>query len=354
MNIVTKSFGTTKDGEKATLYTITNKKGMQVSFTDYGANIVSIIVPDKYGVMKDVVLGYDSVKGYEKNAPGYGSFIGRYANRIAGATFTIKDKIYHLEKNDGENCLHGGSKSYNKFMYETEIFKEEDGISVEFSRLSPDMEQGFPGNLDITLTYTLTNNNELVLEYYAVCDADTVLNFTNHSYFNLAGHDSGTILNQKVRIAAEQFSEVKEGLIPTGRFIDVAGTPLDFRKFKTIGEEIDADYEPLILGNGYDQNFILQTSKEEGDAQLVAELWDEESGRYMEVFTDLPGLQLYSANSLPQDETGKDRVTYKRRAGICFETQYYPNALNTEEKLNGRIKQEESFSSATIYKFSIK
>ena len=187
MGVSRKDFGTTKKKEKAVLYTMTNKNGMKVSVTDFGANIVEIIVPDKNGKFEDINLGYDDVSGYEKNAPGFGSFIGRVANRVADARFEVNGKVYELEKNDGENCLHGGSIGYNKLMYEAETFEEDGSVSVEFSRLSPDMEQGFPGNMDITVSYTLTDENELVIEYFAVSDKDTILNFTNHSYFNLKG-----------------------------------------------------------------------------------------------------------------------------------------------------------------------
>lgn len=352
MSIVKKSFGMTKDGEKATLYVIINKKGMEVSFTDYGANIVNILVPDKNGVKKDVVLGYDSVTGYEDNAPGYGSFIGRNANRIANAEVTINGTVYQLEKNDGINNLHSGNKSYNKYMYETEIFEEEDVTCIEFSRFSPHMEQGFPGNLDITVTYTLTEDNELVIEYFAVSDAETIVNFTNHSYFNLAGHNSGSVLEQKVRIFSDQFSNTDSLLIPDGKLIDVTGTPFDFREMKAIGKDIACDYEPLKLGGGYDHNYILNTSREE--AGKVAELYDEKSGRFMEVFTDLPGIQLYSANFIAGNEAGKEGYIYQKRDGICFESQFYPNSCNMENVPNGRIRAGEEFESVTIYKFSVK
>ena len=352
MGIKTKSFGTTKDGQKAVLYSLTNSKGMQVDFTDYGANIVRIIVPDKNGKMADVVLGYDSVTGYEGNAPGYGSFLGRCANRISDAEFEINGVKYTLDKNDGKNCLHSGFKSYNKFMYETETFEEDGALSIEFSRLSPDMEQGFPGNLDITVTYTLTDDNELVIEYFAVSDKDTIINFTNHSYFNLAGHSSGSVLDQKVKIYADKYTVTDAGLIPTGEMADVAGTPLDFREWKKIGQDINADFEPLKLGHGYDHNFVLNTTRDE--VTLIAELHDDNSGRHMEVFTDLPGMQFYSANFLPENEKAKDGCVYKSRDGICFESHFFPNSCKMENVPNGRIKAGQEFESTTIYKFSVK
>lgn len=238
MGITKKSFGVTKAGEQATLYTMENAAGMKVSVSDFGAVIVDIIVPDRNKNFVDVNLGYDNVSGYEGNAPGYGSFLGRVANRIAGAKFSVNGKTYEVAKNDGENCLHSGTKSYNKYMYEVKTSEMEGSMSVEFSRLSPHMEQGFPGNLDLSVTYTLTDNNELVIEYGAVSDEDTVLNLTNHAYFNLKGEGSGTVLGYKVWINADKITETDAGLIPTGGFLDVTGTPMDFRTMKTIGQDI--------------------------------------------------------------------------------------------------------------------
>ena len=211
MKTTQKSFGKTARGEEVTLYTIINKNGMEVSFTDFGANIVRIVVPDKKGTMADITLGYDNVTGYEENRPGFGSFIGRHANRISDAKFELNGKVYELDKNDGKNNLHGGFTGYNKLMYEAEVFEAEDMASVEFSRLSPHMEQGFPGNLDITVTYSLTEANELVLEYHAVSDRDTIVNLTNHAYFNLSGHNSGSILEHKVWIKANEFTPTTPG-----------------------------------------------------------------------------------------------------------------------------------------------
>ncbi len=352
MGVTTKSFGTTRAGEKTTLYTMTNKNGMQVSVLDYGANIVDIIVPDKNGKMADVNLGYDTVSGYENNGPGYGSFLGRVANRIADAKFNVNGKTYEVVKNDGPNCLHSGLKSYNKYMYETEVFEEADGMTVEFSRLSPDMEQGFPGNMDLTISYTLTDANELVIEYFAVSDQDTVLNLTNHSYFNLKGEGSGTVLDHKAWINSDKITTTNENLIPTGEYTPVDGTPMDFRTMKTIGQDIEADYEPLKQGCGYDHNYVLK-HEEEGAVEKVAELYEETTGRCMEVFTDLPGMQFYSANHIGE-EKGKGGKTYRSRDAICFETQFYPNTLNIPTFPGGRLKAGEEFESVTVYKFSVK
>lgn len=352
MKITQKSFGKTALGQEASLYTLTNGNGMKVSLTDFGANIVSIIVPDAKGNAADVNLGFDNLAGYEVNAPGFGSFIGRHANRIGGAKFELNGKVYELEKNDGNNNLHGGSIGYNKFMYETEVYEDEEIASVEFSRLSPHMEQGFPGNLDVTVTYSLTEANELVIEYLAVSDRDTVVNLTNHSYFNLSGHDSGDILNHKLWIKANQFTPTDTELIPTGELRDVTGTPMDFRNFKTIGQDINADYEPLKIAGGYDHNYVLDISGTE--VEKVAELVDEKSGRRMEVFTDLPGMQLYTGNFLKPQENSKTGAVYEKWGGVCFETQFFPNSVNIPSFPSAILKAGKEFDSVTIYKFSNK
>lgn len=349
MSITQKPFGKTKEGKEATLYTLKNKNGMIVSFTNFGANIVQVIVPDSKGKFDDVALGFDSVTGYENNAPGYGSFIGRHANRIGGAAFEINGKKYELEKNDGQNNLHGGFKGYNKFFYEVELFEEEDSSSIEFSRLSPHMEQGFPGNLDISVTYTLTDDNELVIEYLAVSDKDTIVNLTNHSYFNLAGHNAGTVLNHKVRIDADKFTPTDDTLIPTGEFIDVTGTPMDFRKLKSIGEEINADYEPLKQAGGYDHNYVLNISGTE--IEKFAEFVDENSGRVMEMYTDMPGVQLYTGNFISGKEAGKGGYVYQKQGGACFETQYFPNSCNIPEFQSCFLKAGNEYDFVTVYKF---
>lgn len=350
MKITQKSFGKTSKGEEATLYTIANSNGMKVTFTNYGANIVSIFVPDSKGNVADIALGFENIAGYEENGPGFGSFIGRHANRIGGARFELNGKVYELEKNDGANNLHGGSVGYNKFIYEAEIYEEDDIASIEFSRLSPNMEQGFPGNLDISVTYSLTETNELVIEYYANSDKDTIVNLTNHSYFNLAGHNSGSIHDHQVWIKANQFTPTTKDLIPTGELSDVAGTPMDFRTMKKIGQDIDADYEPLKMAGGYDHNFVLDISGSE--VEKVAELYEEKSGRRMEIFTDMPGIQLYTANMLSPVKNGKGGATYAKRTGVCFETQYFPNSCNIKTFPSCVLKAGKEYDSVTIYKFS--
>jgi aldose 1-epimerase len=353
---ITKTFwGKTSDGEDCFLFTIKNKHGMSVVVSNLGATIISINVPDRDGNSTDVVLGYNSFKDYVKNESSFGAFVGRVANRISGAKFTVGGKEYTLDDNDNGNCLHSGKKRYSSFTYDYEINDDTDEPTIEFSRLSPDGEQGFPGNLDHTVQYTLTNDNELVIEYFANSDADTPINFTNHSYFNLNGHGKANTLNHLVTINADQFTPAGKDILPTGEFRDVDGTPMDFRKPVTIGDGIFADYEPLRNTNGYDTNFVINHT-EQGGVEKCAEVYSPDTGIIMEVFTDLPGVQLYSTNSMDTKKVFKDNVNYNLYQGLCFETQFFPNTINTPEfetKNNrGYIKAGEEFETTTIYKFS--
>lgn len=344
MSIATRSFGTTKDGTEVTLYTITNKNGMSFSAIDYGANLVSLLVPDKNGVPEDIVLGFDDVAGYEVNGCFFGAFIGRHGNRIGKAKFELNGKTYELEKNDGENNLHGGTPGYHQVMYQTATTDN----SITFMRVSPDGEQGYPGNLDISLTYTLTDDNELKLDYEAKSDQDTLCNLTNHSYFNLKGHKGGEITDHIVTIKANGFTGTSDDLIPDGTIVDVTDTPMDFRKPRRIADEIDSSYDPIVLAGGYDHNFVLD--KPEGAYAKVAEVTEETSGRRMEVYTDLPGMQLYSGNFIVK-ENGKEGHVYTKRTGLCFETQYFPNSINVPAFTPCILKAGDVFQSTTVYKF---
>ncbi|MCH5264912.1 MAG: galactose mutarotase [Lachnospiraceae bacterium] len=344
MSITTSRFGTTKDGAEVTQYTITNKQGVSVSALDYGAVIVSLMTPDKNGKLSDIVLGFDDVAGYEVNGCFFGAFIGRHGNRIGQARFTLNGVTYQLEKNDGENNLHGGTPGYHQVMYQASTTDN----SVTFSRLSPDMEQGYPGNLEIAMTYTLTDENELKIEYETKSDKDTLCNLTNHSYFNLKGHDGGSITDHKVWIKANGFTGTSDDLIPDGSIVDVTGTPMDFRTEKAISQDIEADYQPLILAGGYDHNYVLD--KPEGKMEKVAEVSEDTSGRRMEVYTDLPGMQLYSGNFI-EKEDGKGGVQYTKRTGLCLETQFFPNSVNVPSFTSCVLKAGETFRSTTVYKF---
>ena len=338
-----RAFGTLKTKEKAELYLLKNEKGMEVAISDYGATIVNVIVPDKEGHPTDVVLGYDDVSGYEKGDRVFGAFVGRVANRIAGGSFTLNGKTYELTKNDGDNTLHGGRDMMNKRMWKVE---ESTDNSVTLSLDSPDGDQGFPGNLKLTVTYTVTPENELEIVYRSTADADTLLNLTNHSYFNLAGHDAGSICDEKMMIDADAFTETDAELIPTGTVIPVEGTPMDFREGKKVAKEIGADYKPLKLAGGYDHNWVLNGS----GFRKVASAESEETGIKMEVYTDLPGIQFYSGNFLAGAK-GKQGAVYGKGCGICFETQYFPDAIHKDNFESPITKAGEVYDTTTTYRF---
>ena len=348
MGIEKENYGVTKEGKQVTKYTLTNGQGASVSFLDYGAVIQSFIVPDKDGKLEDVVLGYDTLSGYESNVPSFGSPVGRCANRISNACFVLNGKEYPLDNNDATNCLHGGFLRYNYLMYDAECATSQDDASVSFSRVSPDGEQGFPGNLTLTITYTWNDANELMIEYNAVSDADTILNITNHSYFNLAGHDVGSICDEKMMIDADAFTELGQGSICTGKVIPVEGTPMDFRTARRVGDHIDDAWPQLTLAGGYDHNWVLNT--EFGKVQKFAQVEDEKAGRTMEVYTDLPGVQFYAGNFI-DPQTGKDGASYGKRCALCLETQYFPNSINIPSFLQPVVEAGEAYHSVTIYKF---
>ncbi len=350
MNIRKEAFGVTKDGVAVSKYILSNDKGMEVHFSDFGALITSIFVPDKEGHPGDIALGYDSLEEYEVNGPSYGSFIGRNSNRIANGSFELNGVTYKLDKNDGNNNLHGGNLRYHKVVYEAETFQDDDSVSVEFSRLSPHMEQGFPGNLEVKVRYSVTNDNQLVIKYYAVSDQDTVVNLTNHSYFNLSGHSSGSVLDHKVWINSDAFTPTDDNLIPTGEIADVTNTPMDFRVLKTLRQDIEADYRPLVIAGGYDHNYVL--NKKDDSVEKVGQLVDNKTGRVMDIYTDLPGMQLYSGNFMTT-EKGKQGFVYEKRYGVCFETQYYPNNINEPSFPSSVLKSGKVYNSTTIYKFSV-
>jgi len=349
MSIFTEGFGVTKDGKKVTLYTIENSKGMKAEVIDFGANLRALYVPDKNGNIDDVVLGFDDIAGYQENPSFFGSTIGRNANRIANASFCIKDKVYTLAKNDNDhNNLHSDFDTcFNKKMFTAKINEEDN--SVTFSVESPAMDQGFPGNLKASVTYRVTENNGLEIEYYAVSDEDTVYNPTNHSYFNLKGHASGNAMGHKLWLNAKSFTPADNESIPTGEIISVAGTPMDFTSPMVIGERINNDYEQLKFGGGYDHNYVLDIRK--GKLEQAAILMEETTGRRMSVYTDLPGIQFYSGNFIAE-QTGKGGVHYTRRNGICLETQFFPNSINEKNFDSPVLKAGEEFHSVTKYVFS--
>ncbi|MBS5956849.1 MAG: galactose mutarotase [Clostridiales bacterium] len=344
-------WGNMPDGKEVYLYTLENGNGVSASFTDLGAVWVSMLVPDREGNKKDVVLGYDTVAQYLENPPHFGAPIGRNANRIANAAFEINGKEYQLEANNGVNNLHSGSDLYHSRLWEAEVEEAEEGTKISFSLFSPDGDQGFPGNATITAAYTLTQDNSLILSYHMVCDQDTVANFTNHSYFNLDGHDGKNAMKQRVWIDADSYTRADEGSIPTGEITPVKGTPMDFTQMKPIKQDINEDYEALIFGGGFDHNWVL--NHPEGEVSLCAAAESDKTGIRMEVYTDLPGMQFYTANFLKDGMTGKGGAVYEKRCCYCFETQYYPDAINKPEFPSPLLKAGEEYQTVTIYKFSI-
>ena len=348
MAVEEKVFGTTSDGAEVKLITLANKKGMKVSLINYGANVVSIVVPDKNGNMVDVALGFDTVKEYEVNPPFFGAFIGRHANRIGGASFSLNGKTYELEANDGNNNLHSGKPFYHKVMYAYSIGEGEGYSQVALSRVSEDMEQGYPGKLEVSVTYKLTDDNEFILIYDGESDEDTIVNFTNHSYFNLDGHDKGSIENHTVRINADKFTVTTPDLIPTGEIASVAGTPLDFTSEKKIGADIEKECDTLTYGKGYDLNYVID--KPVGEYGLAAYAVGT-NGLKMEVYTDLPGVQFYTGNNIGDGLKGKNGAVYGMRSGFCFETQFFPNSCNIESFPSCKLAKGEKFHSKTMYKF---
>ena len=347
MGISISDFGRLEDGRSAKLITIANNNGMTVEVSDYGATLVSAVVPDKNGSCADVILGFGDVTDYAKNGGFLGAVVGRSGNRIAGGAFEINGKKYQLDKDENGNNLHSGLNGYEHMTWDTSI--DEENLSVTFSLHDADMSQGYPGNLDISVTYTLTADNALKLQYRGAADQDTIVNPTNHAYFNLEGHDSGTILDHILMIDADGITEVDQECIPTGVILPVEGGVFDFRTPKVIGLEIYADDVQLHMGKGYDHNFALNT---DGTMKKVAEVTAPVSGRKMEVFTDCVGIQFYAGNCIPEGTIGKDGKAYEVRTGFCLETQFYPDAIHHDNFKSPVLKAGEKFYSETVYKFS--
>ena len=350
---IKKSFGKTPDGQPVDLYVLTNKSGAEVSITNYGGAVVSIKVPDRNGKLADVVLGYDNVDGYVNDKSHFGGIIGRYGNRIAHAQFLLDGKTYTLAKNNGENSLHGGVKGFDKALWAARVLNGKDAQSLELSYVSKDGEEGFPGNLSVSVIYTLKDDNALSVAYVATTDKKTVLNLTNHSYFNLGGQGSGDILGHVLMIAADKFTPVDAALIPTGELRNVAGTPFDFRKPTAIGARINQDDQQLKLGGGYDHNFVLRAVPEPLEFLGAARVLEPASGRVLEVFTTEPGVQFYTGNFLDGKTPGKGGVAYARRNAFCLETQHFPDSPNQPKFPSVILKPGEIFHSVTTYKFSV-
>lgn len=340
------AYGMNEDGKEGTVYILENQNGMKVELLDFGATIVKMEVPDKGGNPIDVVLGYDDVEGYETGTVFLGAPVGRSANRIGNASFELNGVTYSLAANNEKNNLHSGLDFYHLRFWDVKDVSEN---KIVFTLFSPDGDQGYPGNVSIEITYTLTEENELKIEYHAEPDADTIINLTNHSYFNLDGHASGSILDHSIQLDSDFYTQADAESIPTGDLIDVTGTPMDFRTGRVIGKDIDSTYEATQLAGGYDHNWALKTN---GSYGLIGSLTSAISGIKMEVYTDLPGVQVYTGNFINQVH-GKSGVVYAKRAGVCFETQYFPDAIHHPSFESPVIKAGNKYHTVTSYKFMV-
>ena len=342
------AFDTTIDGKAVHLYTLKNDSGITVYLTNYGARIVGIITPDKNGKLADIALGYPNIADYLKDNMYSGPIVGRFANRIGNAQFMLDDQEYNLSKNEGDNTLHGGKKGIDKHVWDA----KQDGNSVTMTYLSPDNEEGYPGNLNMSVTYTLTPDNSLKIEYEAETDKPTVVNLTNHTYLNLRGEGDSTILDQYSQINADYYTPIDNEWIPTGEIAPVAGTPFDFNEAKEIGQDIQADDEQLKNGLGYDHNWVLNKDSV-GALTFAAKLWDKKTGRYVKVLTTEPGMQFYCGNFMNGSVVGKSGKPYPYRSACIFEAQHFPDSPNHENFPSTVLRPGEKYKQVTVYKFGV-
>ena len=345
-------FGTTKDSIPVNKYILKNEKGMEISIITYGGIITSWTAPDKNGDYKDIVLGFNNVQGYENGSPYFGALIGRYGNRIANAKFSLDGTEYKLAANDGQNHLHGGVKGFDKVVWKAAEETTDSTASIVLTYLSKDMEEGYPGNLETKVTYTLDNNDELHVLYEATTDKKTVVNLTQHTYFNLSGDFSKSILDTEVSLNADAYLPVDATLIPTGELRPVEGTPFDFRQPKPIAKDIEVENEQLKRGGGYDHCWVLNNQNE--GVRLAATAHDPQTGRLLEVYSDEPGIQLYTGNFLDGTLPSKQGGTYGHRTGFCLETQHYPDSPNQEAFPSVVLNPGDNYVSKTSFKFSVK
>jgi len=344
MSITRESWGTTKAGEAVDLYTLENANGMKVKIATYGGIVTELHVPDRDGNPADVVCGFETLAEYEAGHPYFGALIGRYGNRIAKGRFTLDGKEYTLATNNGENHLHGGNVGFDKKVWKAEPVETDNSVGVKLTYVSPDGEEGYPGTLTSTVVYELTADNELKIDYKATTDAPTIVNLTHHGYFNLGGHDSGDILGHVMMIAADRYTPVDEGLIPTGELAPVAGTVMDFTKPTAIGARIKD-----IAGGGYDHNYVLNS--QDGSLALAARVSDPKTGRVMEVYTTEPGIQFYTGNFLDGSNKGKGAV-YNKHAAFCLETQHYPDSPNKPDWPSVVLRPGQTYRHTTVYRFT--
>ena len=343
------------EGEEVTLYTLTNANGMEVKVTNYGGIITSVVVPDRDGNMENVTLGFTTLDEYVEGHPYFGNITGRYANRIARGTFDIEgEKFYLALNNNNINALHGGVMGFDKYVWAAEEVSGEGEVGVKLSRVSPDMEEGYPGNLDVEVTYTLTDNDEIRIDYHATTDEPTHVNLTNHAYWNLAGEGSGTTEDHELTLMASNYTPVDSTLIPTGEIAPVAGTPLDFTTPHAIGERVRDGFEQLVLGSGYDHNFVLDRPSPDDTTLIVAaRVVEPESGRTLEISTTEPGIQFYSGNFLVATEIGASGKMYRQGDGFALETQHFPDSPNQPDFPSTLLEPDAEFNSTTIYAFSV-
>ena len=348
MKISKASFGKTADGREADVYTLSNAGGLQIKISNYGGTITSILAPDRHGNLGEITLGYDTLEPYEEQAAYFGCIVGRFAGRIANGRFNLGGIDYSLAKNNGDNTLHGGLQGFDKVIWQAAEFLDSDKAGLKLTYRSVDGEENFPGTLDVQVVYTLDNDNALTIDYSATTDKETVVNLTNHTYFNLAG--SGDILGHELMLKASEYIPVDGDLIPTGEICPVAGTPLDFRTARLIGERINEDDEQLLLAGGYDHTWVLDRAGEGlSPAAIVSEPL---SGRVLEVYTTEPGVVFYTGNFLDDRVAGRDAEPQQRRGGFCLETQHYPDSPNNPQFPSTLLKPGEVYRQTTIFKFS--
>lgn len=352
MKIHKESFGEV-EGKTVAIYTLTNTNKVEMKISTYGGIVTSFKLPDRNGKLADVVLGYNNLEGYVEENPYFGSIIGRYGNRIGNAKFSLDGQEYTLAQNDGANTLHGGFKGFDKAVWDAQQITGPDSVSLKLHYLSKDGEEGFPGNVDVKVTYTLTYDYTFRVDYEAKTDKPTVVNFTHHSYWNFAGEGSGDILKHELMLNADAYTPVDKGLIPTGEIVSVEGTPMDFRTPKAIGVRIDSDYEQLKFARGYDHNWVLNKPAR-GELSLAATVYEPKSGRFMEILTTEPGIQFYSGNFLDGSIVGKSGKAYEFRSGFCLETQHYPDSPNKPDFPSTALRPGETYKSTTIHRFSTK
>ena len=336
------------NGQEVSAFTFTNKANALVEIINFGGIITKIIVPDTHGQLADVTLGYDTLAEYEAGTRHFGSLVGRHANRIEDAQFTLNDVTYQLAKNNGRNHLHGGTQGFGKKVWDAEILDDE---QLQLRYVSADGEENYPGRLEVTVTYSWNDDNTLSIDYKAVSDKDTVVNLTNHAYFNLAGHNHGRIHDHVLQILAERYTAVNDECLPTGEVRSVKGTPMDFTEPKTIGSDIESSHEQIQAGGGYDHNWILDSGGK--SLALAAKVVEPSSGRTMEVFTTKPGIQFYAGNMLHPDDRGKGGAAYPPRSGFCLETQYFPNAMKHTHFPSPVLRAGDTYHHVTQYRFGV-